>query len=220
VLKHVVLHCPECDEKHDVIISVRAASVTGEKQRLLFGGPASSTTVVCPETKRRFVISPRLGEGDVVIDARVAGAETGGHDDGQVAGAPASPAEVDVVAQEFDAWTRSSRERALTFCSQMLTASSGSVAVYFAVLAFVGSKDVSSTGLGWFAVVPPVLFLAAVVCFALALAPRLAPVSQGEFARFRADRLMHLARWLRVGLGLFVSGVALALVVFALAMPR
>lgn len=223
-----MLHCPECDERHDVIITVRATSVSPDEQpRLLFGGPsAPTTTVVCPTSSRAFSIAPRIGDGEVVVDAQVEGDEVvGASGPGRPSGPQQPAAESrakpgDVAAAEHDAWARSSRERALTFCSQMLTASSGSVAVYFAVLAFVGSKDVSTTGLGWFAVVPPVLFLAAVVSFAFALTPKLAPVSQQDFDDFRAERLTHLNRWLRAGLTLFVSGVSLSLVVFALAMPR
>lgn len=69
----------------------------------------------------------------------------------------------------------------------MLTTSSGAVAVYFAILKYLGweKADLGATFVV-LTVVPPVLLLIAAVTFALALRPSLTFVERSEYAEFRA----------------------------------
>ncbi len=100
------------------------------------------------------------------------------------------------------------------FGKTMLTVSSGAVAIYFAVLNYLGASKASRSLGGIFSAVPPVLFLAAAAVFALALRPRLSAVSRAHFQSFRDDRLRQLNRLLLIGTSIFVIALAVALGVY------
>jgi len=93
----------------------------------------------------------------------------------------------------------------------MLTTATGAVPVYFAVLKYLGADAVGGSWFSRIGALPPLLFLAAAIVFALALRPRFASVKQADFADFRTARLRQLNRDILAGLALFATGVLLAI---------
>jgi hypothetical protein len=129
-----------------------------------------------------------------------------------------TPGLVDPVASsggEYDEWIKNSRDQGLDFGKTMLTASSAAVAVYFAVLKYLGTSKAARSITGTLSVIPPVLFLAATGAFALALRPRLAEVKRVDFPAFREARLRHLNRGIVVGMTLFIAALVMAVIVYA-----
>jgi hypothetical protein len=96
----------------------------------------------------------------------------------------------------------------------MLTTSTGAVPVYFAILKYLGVEQIDSTFLASAGILPPLLFLAAVVMFVLALRPRFRTLTESEFAKFRAQRYKWLNRYIVAGTTLFATGACLAIILF------
>jgi hypothetical protein len=166
-------------------------------------------------TNRPFSAPLSLGSGEEFV--RLADASETGR---QVAAASdvapdASDVAPDRATAEFAEWTKASRSTATDFAKTMLTSASASVAVYFAVLKYLGVEKRTGSVTGNLGVVPPILFLAAVVAFAIVLRPTLGRIATADdFERFRNHRLEQLNLWITIGLGLFVAGMAVAFVVF------
>lgn len=97
----------------------------------------------------------------------------------------------------------------------MLTTATAAVPVYFAVLKYLGAEAVGGTTFSRVGVLPPLLFLAAAIIFALALRPRFAWIKHADFADFRMTRLKQLNRAMLVGLAVFAVGILLAIVLGA-----
>jgi len=93
----------------------------------------------------------------------------------------------------------------------MLTAATGAIPVYFAVLKYLGSEAAYTSWFARIAALPPILFLVAAVMFALALRPRFALVPLAAFAEFRATRLRQLNALMLTGLALFATAILLAI---------
>ena len=89
----------------------------------------------------------------------------------------------------------------------MLTTATAAVPVYFAVLKYLGAEAVGGTTFSRVGVLPPLLFLAAAIIFALALRPRFAWIKHADFADFRMTRLKQLNRAMLVGLAVFAVGI-------------
>jgi len=192
-----IADCPHCGGRHvfSVLVRVRGA---GAEAVPLFGGPSGGTTLAftCPNTHKIISASvPNPSEGDII--------------------GPADPdqadAEPEPTEQEYADWIKASRATAVDFCKTMLTTATGAVPVYFAVLKYLGADAVSGSWFSRIGAVPPLLFLAAAIVFALALRPRFASVKQADFADFRTARLRQLNRDILAGLALFAAGVLLAI---------
>ena len=207
-LAHNVAECPHCGLHHDFAVLVRRRAPEAPAA-VLFGGSGSSGQQIaftCPQTGKiisAFVPDP--ADGEIV-----------GPDDGslaihaQVPPANAPPASTDA---DYIEWIKQSRAIALDFCKTMLTAATGAVPVYFAVLKYLGFERSSGAAAAQLAIVPPFLFLGAVVLFALALRPNFARVAAESFEAFRAARLSQLNRFMLGGLATFVIGVLCAIAV-------
>lgn len=199
VLKHVVHRCPLCRQGHEYFLVVRGK----EPAPLLFGGPEpAGIAAPCPTTGDTFSISPRLGDGETVAEIRSA--------DNQEP--TPTPRDED---PEYADWLKTSRATALDFGKTMLTTSAGAVAIYFAILKYLGTEKIARSLAGWISVTPPLLFLASVALFGWALRPRLDAVTRSDFPIFRDNRMRQLNRLLTAGTGLFVLALALTFVVFA-----
>lgn len=204
VLKHVVHRCPLCRQGHEYFLVVRGE----ESASLLFGGAESAGIAVsCPATGNTFSISPRLREGEEVAEIRSAD----NHE-------PMSP--FDEEEPDYADWLKTSRATALDFGKTMLTTSAGAIAIYFAVLKYLGTEKVTLSAVGWVSVIPPLLFLVSVAVFGWGLRPRLGAVSRSDFPTFRDNRLRQLNRLLATGTALFVLALALAFAVFAWVLTR
>jgi hypothetical protein len=206
-IEHEVVRCPRCGKHH--VFPLQARSRDSGKPVLLFGGPPARLNLafICPETQELFTEAiPDLPDREII-----------GPDDPfrpSSEGPPAAPVRVaaPAVQAEFAEWIKGSRAIATDFCKTLLTASSGAIPVYFAVLKYLGVETARGSWFAMIGIVPPLLFLSAIIVFAMALRPRLAPVTEQEFAEFRARRLAQLNRFLIIGLGLFAAGIVLAIV--------
>jgi hypothetical protein len=201
LLRHSVDHCPHCGHQHDYAVELKSAP-------LVFGGGSDEVRIAvsCPATGKPFqtVIGVPANEEFVRVITGSAADQV-----------PEQPGPVISDSHdEYSEWVKSSRDTGVDFGKTMLTASSGAIAVYFAVLQYLGISKVSRSTAGVLAVLPPILFLAATTVFALALRPRLAPVTLGSFPSFRDERLRQLNRLLLFGTALFVFALAVALGVY------
>jgi hypothetical protein len=123
----------------------------------------------------------------------------------------------DWIDEELKEWRKTTVATLRTYATTMLTTSSGAVAVYFAVLKYLGWEQANfGTPVVVLTVAPPVLFLAAAGTFALGLRPSLTYVERSEYAEFRARRVEQM-HW-RAGIGtlLYVTALLLAVLTFAL----
>jgi hypothetical protein len=226
VLTHVVQRCPLCGRQHAISLRVRTKTTTAP---LLFGGtPTVDPEAMCPVTREMFSISPRLGEDDELVEVLGASVQAdeltaadgpaGKEADGPAGKEADGPAGKEADDTEYADWLKASRGIAIDFCKTMLTSSAGAIAIYFAILKYLGTETFTTSTTGWLSAVPPVLFLASVATFALGLRPRLAAVHEKDFPAFRAKRMEQLNLFLTAGMVLFLVGLILAFVVFARAL--
>lgn len=123
----------------------------------------------------------------------------------------------DWVDEELKEWRKTTVATQRTYATTMLTASSAGVAVYFAVLKYLGWEQADfGTPLVVLTVAPPILLLAAAVAFALALRPSLTYVERSEYAEFRALRIGQMHARATAGTVLYVTALLLAVVTFIL----
>ncbi|GAB2658907.1 hypothetical protein GCM10009743_38930 [Kribbella swartbergensis] len=203
--------CPHCSQApHDYAVVL-------QRKPLVFGGGSDQVTiaVLCPVTGMPIettIVVPNNEQFErVVLPGQGDRAEEG---DG-IKPADPSPVSGDRDAEEYAEWVTASRTIGLDFGKTMLTTSSGAVAVYFAVLKYLGTSELSRSFSGVLSVLPPVLFLLAAAVFAAALRPKLAPVGEADFVAFRDHRLRQLGNFLTAGSALFGAAMALALCVYA-----
>ena len=162
LLRHSVDHCPHCDQHHDYAVELKRAP-------LVFGGGSDEVAIAvsCPTTGKpiQTVITVPADEEFVRVVTRSADERT------------QEPAEATAgdSQDEYSDWVKSSRETGVDFGKTMLTASSGAIAIYFAILNYLGTSTAPRSAVGVLGALPPILFLAATATFALALRPRLAP---------------------------------------------
>jgi hypothetical protein len=86
--------------------------------------------------------------------------------------------------------------------------------VYFAVLKYLGFENLNRIQLSQVTILPPILYLAALILYGLALRPTFKPVSKEGFPAFRESRLIYLNRFLTAGTLVFVGATGLAVVMF------
>ena len=207
-LAYDVAECPHCGLNHDFRVLVRRRPPDAPAA-VLFGGSATSGQQIaftCPQTGKIISASvPDPADGEVV-----------GPDDGSLAidaqvpsgNPPRASTDADYIE-----WIKHSRAIALDFCKVMLTASTSAVPVYFAVLKYLGFEKSSGSAAAQLVIMPPFLFLGAVVLFAIAMRPNFARVEAEGFEAYRAARLRRLNRFMLGGLATFVTGVLCAIAV-------
>jgi len=199
------------------------------RQRIAFGGGGDQpddaptgapwrVTLTCPRQQKSF-------EGSVLVpanyDESVSRVEVEAVTDAPVhgprppTGSPVAPPATDWVDEELKEWRKNSVATQRTFATTMLTTSSGGVAIYFAVLKYLGWEQANfSVPLVILTVLPPALFLLAAMAFALALRPALSYVDRDEYAEFRAHRIGKIHRRVTAGSVLYVAALLLAIAVF------
>jgi hypothetical protein len=195
--------CPCCAGHHQYVLGI------GHRE-LMFGGPArEKASLVCPTTGRPISVSLDLGEGEYF--AREVDPSTAGR------GSTAESVDARSTAEDprRSEWRKTSRGTALDFCRTMLTTSTGAVAVYFAVLKYIGTERIDETFQGKFGLVPPILFLIAAVIYVAALRPTLGAIgTDKEFEQLHNRRLRTLAVLLNIGTAVFLLAVGLAIYIF------
>lgn len=212
LVRHIVDECPHCGKRHEYAVQIRPAPV-------LFGGGSDELRigVVCPDTGRPFETSFAQPRGEEFLQVVTMGPGTDLPAPADASAAPQAPTPTGKPADtdaEYTDWLESSRGIGIDYGKSMMTVSSGAVAVYFAVLKYLGADTFSEAPVGVLSALPPILFLAATAVFAAALRPRLAAVSRAGFPTFRDERLRQLNRLLVAATSLFLLALTLALVVF------
>jgi hypothetical protein len=217
LIRHIVDKCPHCGKRHDYAVKLRQAP-------MVFGGASgqklSATVVPCPDTGMPIETNVAISTGEVFVDIllwpHAKRANRQDRDDtapiGDADAAESMP--VNPVPDEYVDWVKASRATGLEFGKNMLTTSSGAVAVYFAVLKYLGFEKAPNSLSAFFCTVPPVLFTCATAAFALALRPALARVDSDSFSSWRDTRLIRINRFLNAGAVLLVLGLALAVWVY------
>jgi hypothetical protein len=228
-MRHTVDKCPHCGDRHDYAVKLEPAP-------LVFGGRPSQksstnvpTVVACPAMRKPFETSVSVPQDEKFVEvvlwpyakspAGENGYEGSTADGSRSPELPRTPVEgnesrVDPATDEYVDWVRASRATGLKFGKNMLTTSSGAVAVYFAVLKYLGYEKVPNSPSIFFTVVPPVLFTCATAAFAIALRPALARVNSASFTRWRDRRLLQMNWSLVVGTTLLILGLTMAVGVY------
>lgn len=219
IIDYVVPSCPRCNKAHPFKLK-GLAQRQAEERVPLFGGTGAAEQApgkneylfTCPETNKKFSYAIPAPAGVEIIgpasEADVAAA------------AKAPPAAPAPASNEFAEWAKKSRDTALDFCKTMLGTSTGSIAVYFAVLKYLGFEKIGGTAFSKFAALPPVFFLIAAVMFVLALRPRHELIAPSDFDAFRRNRLEQLNRFLVLGTAIYITGVGLAVVMLFYTLSR
>ena len=183
--------------------------VSGESDAVpLFGGSgANEVGFSCQKTGQPFVQAiPNQPGVEIVGPADPSSAST------------VSPASSKAVDDGFVDWAKASRQTATDYCETMLTTSTTAIPVYYAILKYIGIDKIGTSFVALVGVIPPLLFLTAVILFVLALRPRFATLTVTEFATFRAERLRRLDQYITIGTIAFVIGVGLAIALFIIAL--
>jgi hypothetical protein len=207
---HAVAACPHCGQHHEFPILVRLAASPAVAEPL-FGGPGSGEVAgvmiafTCPVTRGIIneAVAPPMGMDIVGPDAADAAASA----NAPVSISPPSPAS----QSEYAEWVKASRAIAIDFCKSMLTAATGAVPLYIALMTYLGPPK-GGVIFASLRVLPPLLFLAAAASYVLALQPRFGLVTADAFAAFRRRRLEWLNRCMLIGSALFGFGLLLTIV--------
>jgi len=228
----VTVRCRICSGEHTV-----RGTAEFLRQPIVFGGGPNSKAaatvatwtapITCPRQQRSF-------EGELLIPseynesvqrvqissvADASGTSTASAQPTADAGSAPSTSAGDWIDEELKDWRKTTVPTLRSFATTMLTTSSGAVAVYFAVLKYLGwEKAHFGTALVALTITPPVLLFGAAATFALALRPSLAVVERIDYAEFRAQRIAEMYRRVTIGIVLYASALLLALVSFALAL--
>jgi hypothetical protein len=205
---YVVDPCPICDKAHTYKLKI------SEKKVLLFGGGRNEVLIEfpCPTTNQTFkraISNPADGEIEVL--------KSGTDTDIEQSASTTTRA---LMGAEFAEWTKNSQSVARDFCKTMISISAGAIPVYFAVLNYLGFEEVSGTQLGQIqlgqaAVLPPILYLAALLVYVLALRPKLEALSADDFVAFRESRFIQLNRFIFTGTFIFVIATGIAIAIFS-----
>ena len=215
--------CPACGQEHQVAgnATIRPVSVFigGGAGGGLPEGAAWTEPIVCPSTGIDTEVSlsiprtagERIGSVSIVAIRELKDAIDA------TAATPRSLGDGDWIDRELEALRTSSIDTGRSYATTLLGANSGAIPIYFSVLKFLG---VGVPGAGWlvFLLVPPVLFLIAIVTQVQALRPALRQLSRDNFIQAREERLARSRRWLDAGIALFCVGTGLAIIAFALAL--
>jgi hypothetical protein len=201
--------CPRCGKSHPVKLKGYLKESAGQKIPL-FGGPGTKKErlpemlLICPETQKKFTHQIPQEDGVEIVGLA---SET------DLTLAAAARSANPTVKSDLDEWAKKSRDVAIDFCKTMLSASTGGIPLYFAVLKYLGFEKISDIAVSRFAVVPPMLFLSAAILYVLALRPRHELVTPLEFDAFRAKRLAQLNRMIIWATTSFLGAVCFAIVI-------
>lgn len=208
IIDYEVAHCPRCNGPHPF----KLKALVERKADLgvpLFGGPARSTPktevlFTCPETKKKFSQEVPNPAGEEIV---------GLASEEDVAAAARAAAAPSPSRSEFDEWAKKSRDVAVDFCKLMLSASTGGIPVYFAILKYTGFEKIGGTALSKLAVLPPLLLLSAAILYVFALRPRFESVRPDDFSDFRRHRLERLDRLITAATTSFAAALGLSIVI-------
>lgn len=212
----VIDPCPfdDCGQRHvfHLLVSIPVETV------VLFGGGdrlEKLMSFTCPNTQKSFKKSiPNPPDGEILRVAteeeKIANSLTGQESESE-------PSKADWVDKEFSEWIKHSSTKAIDFCEKMISTSTGAIPIYFAILKYLSSADSATAegaGIAQISIAPPVLYLMALVIFAIALRPKFGAVSKEDFVFFRSLRLQQMNRFMIAGTFTFVLATGISTIVF------
>lgn len=196
---YTIESCKHCGGNHSFRIRV-------EKQAPLFGGPEAKPeskkntewTFTCPQTNQPLFRQVRLPAGSKMMGII------------PLDESATEPAENNA---QYETWINSSRDRALSFSTTMLSTCTAAIGVYFTIQKYVGSERLErSRPDAVLSIMPPFLYLGAAIFFILALQPRFGWVAPSEFHHFRVKVFTAMNTRIRIGVVLFVVATGAAIV--------
>jgi hypothetical protein len=205
IIDYPVAKCPECGQNHNYKLKAELEIVILSIANTPQPPKTTEITFTCPVNKKPFneiVTNPPNYKIIGIADPKDEQTST------------------DDVKSEFDDWVKNSRSIGIDYCKTMLASSSGAVAVYFSIMTYM-ITTMKSAFVGY-SIVPPIMFLLAVICFAFAIRPNIEVVGEEEFLARRAERLSSIYRLSNAGTFIFAAGICGSIVVFLsmLALPH
>jgi len=216
IIDYEIAPCPKCNKAHPFKLKGLVKQKMEEKVPMFGGTGVTEGTVrkseilfICPDTKEKF--SYQVPEP---VDIEIIGLAS----EADIAMAINLISAPSLIKSEFEEWAKKSRDTALDFSKTMLSASTASIPVYFAVLKYIGFQKIGRMALSKFAILPPMLFLIAAILYVLALCPRHELVAPSDFNAFRKRRLERLNQFIIYGTAIFIGavGFAIAMLFYAL----
>jgi hypothetical protein len=220
--------CPSDKREHDYQLDVQSLfdiSVIGFATDLKPSAPVGpwegTITFICPNTKEPFnkevIIHPKAREDIVSVALHVSLPSNG-------SASPDTSLSIDkVLEDELTNWVKSSGDTARDFSKTMITTATGAIAVYFAVLKYLGADTAATTkgliaGLG---ITASIAFLVSAGLFVVGMQPHYARLSDWQgFLKNRDDRLIWMSRFIISGTVVFALGIICAIVSFILSYLR
>jgi len=230
-MKYQVTDCPIDHQSHAYTLEVkyhRGIVIEGLERRIetAIQKPVEFT---CPNTHKTFVDSvaiPQIKDAQiedvsVIPDIVTSPTHPPTGTDSPTSGSTDDKGSDSVITDEFKAWVSGSAQTARDYSKTMISTATGAVAVFYAVLTFLGigggKAPLSSIpGYPLLGVLPPIAFLASAIVFVAAFQPHTKLINNIEdFITFRNQRLQHVDTLIAIGTVLFLSGVALAIAAYA-----
>jgi hypothetical protein len=230
-MKHNVTDCPIDHQLHEYTLEIKyhTGIVIEALERITEDAFQKQITFTCPNTQKTFVESvkiPQIKDAEFedvsVIPATTSspGHSSNNKDNSDTKVADDTDSE-NVYISEFEAWTKGSAQTASDYSKTMISTATGAVAVFYAVLTFLGiggggtSTLSSLPGYPWLGVLPPILFFVSAIVFVVAFQPHTKRIdSLDDFIAFRNQRLRYVGTLIIIGTILFLVGVALAIVAY------
>ena len=243
LIEYNIPKCKQCGNSHKYQLEIRYKAANNETSEVVVfggkGGPSRRTITnavsstnspvswdvvfLCPEMNQSFVmpitieVSQDKEEIVGIVAMNPSTQSVSSADDVLQMNTSTEKAGLsnDVMNKEFEEWVSSSAASAREFCKTMLTISTGAVPIFFTVLKYIGVEQASTPRLAWFGICPPSLFLISSILFIFALRPQYSTIaSLLAFEKFRKERLQKMNRYIRIGVGVFILAVFLAILIF------
>jgi hypothetical protein len=211
----IVKHCPLCDKEHRYSLTLKGPGSELPTESVLIEEKKteeSTIIVTCPVKNTKYeakVPSAHLVLSRIDVDEGKA--------------EPLSPQD-SVLCEVGDAMVKGSMETGRDFCKTMITLTTGSIPIYFALLGFLLPR-VATLPAYWLLLfmVPPVLFLIAAMIFLLGYLPKKHDVSLIELETVKKtyiDTVNRRRNLMIAGAAFFLIGYIITIIyLLALIIP-
>ena len=224
-VKYVVNDCPIDHQPHEYMLEIKyhTGLVVAEEWK----GEAEQKTVTfsCPNVHKTFDVAvtiPKIKDAQcqsvwVISDTT---SQTSDSTEKPVSGNGNDKGSSSVIDDEFKAWISGSAQTSRDYSKTMISTSTGAVAVFYAVLTFLGiggGKTPLSSLPGYpvLGILPPIAFLVSAIFFVAAFQPHTKRLDTlGDFITFRNQRLQQVGNLTITGTIFFLLGVGLAIVAY------
>lgn len=216
-MKYQITDCPIDHQPHEYTLEIKYR--TGIVIQGLVGDEPTIQKPVeftCPNTHKTFLDSVPIPQ---IKDAQFEAASV-------ISESADDTSSDSVIVDEFKAWTSGSAQTARDYSKTMISTATGAVAVFYAVLTFLGigeGKTLLSSlpGYPWLGVLPPIAFLLSAIVFVFAFQPHTKLITSIEdFITFRNQRLRYVDKLAAAATGIFLIGVALAIAAYTVVIVK